>query len=147
MECYRRRADDVHDGLVDFIGLYDLDAPYDPEYYARHKHHHPHDDHHRGHRYEDAIGQAFIVLDRSKHGRKQHRKENEYECRIELEDPMRRDEVARQCCEEQQLGRYNLQDQACEIEGREDKDEFEQCAMQQGAIDAYCQRERTGRDD
>jgi hypothetical protein len=55
---------------------------------------------------------------------------------------MQREQIACQCCEEQNLGRYNPEQQACEIEGRNDKDEFQECAVERGALGAKFQRER-----
>ena len=142
MNCYRDRADRGLVATFNWLGVHideieSIDAEQSGRRDRKHHHGHNHHDHH-GHR--EHHGEQ-VVIDLGRHGKKHRHRETEYECRVEIEDPMRRDEIARQCCEEQQLGRYNPEDQTCEIEGRDDKDEFQQCAVEQGAMYAECVRE------
>ncbi|RDI89854.1 hypothetical protein Vi05172_g105 [Venturia inaequalis] len=71
------------------------------------------------------------------HGRRDHKKEI-YECRIDLDDENRRQELLEQCCEQQVRGDLDPESQTCWNVRRRDTMEFENCAMAQGAQNAEC---------
>jgi len=121
-ECYYREDREIED---------ELNGRGEPrhEHDGRDRQHHRHGHNHRDHREEILSG-----------GRR-HRENEKFECRVDSEDPMMREHIARQCCSEDIDGRYDQVKQICRINHRDDRDEFEQCAMAQGAQNAECYRD------
>jgi len=128
-ECYAREQREIDDELAGR----GLDGHDD-----RRKNHRNHKDHRRHGSHRTSILDGGRDDDNDDDDR---RNNDHFECRVDLNDENRRREILQQCCEDDVQGRIDQGNQVCRIKRRNDRDEFERCAIAQGAQNAECYRE------
>lgn len=135
--CYRREQREIDDELAGR---------------GRHKHradrgHSHHGRDHRGRKHRDHRLMSVFSDDQNHDGndndddgdhRHKHRKNNQYECRVDLADDNRRREILQLCCVKDVQGRIDHGEHICQINHKEDREEFENCALAEGAENAEC---------